>query len=106
MKVRVAPSYIKMAIVQKLGSIKRFGPRYGRSVKHKLAKIEAIQKGKHQCPYCHSLKAKRLSIGIWTCGKCGAKFTGKAYSLKKVVTEEIEEETKKEVKEEEPKKEE
>jgi len=106
-KVRVAPSYkilnktrLKMAVVQKLGSVKRFGPRYGRSIKYKLAKIEAIQKGKHQCPYCHNLKAKRLSVGIWNCRKCGAKFTGKAYSVKKIVTEEIEEETeKKEVKE-------
>jgi large subunit ribosomal protein L37Ae len=81
---------------QKLGSIRRFGSRYGRNVKHKLAKIEAIQKGKHQCPYCYSLKAKRLSTGIWSCGKCGSKFTGKAYSIKKVVTEELEEEEPKE----------
>ena len=93
-----------MAEIQKFGSIKRFGPRYGRNAKQKLAKIEAIQKGKHQCPYCHSLKAKKQSIGIWNCGKCGAKFTGKAYSVRKVVTEEVEE-TQEEA-EEEPKKEE
>ncbi|MBW2982104.1 50S ribosomal protein L37ae [Candidatus Woesearchaeota archaeon] len=86
-----------MAEIQKLGSVKRFGPRYGRSIKFKLAKIENIQKGKHQCPYCYSLKAKRLSVGIWSCRKCGAKFTGKAYSIKKIVTEEEkEEEVKKE----------
>lgn len=99
-----------MAEIQKLGSVKRFGARYGRSVKHKLAKIEAIQKGKHQCPYCHGFKAKRLSIGIWTCGKCKAKFTGKAYSIKKLITEETEEEMKEEKEESkeepEPKKEE
>jgi large subunit ribosomal protein L37Ae len=81
-----------MAEIQKLGSVKRFGARYGRSVKHKLAKIEAIQKGKHECPYCHSLKAKRVAVGIWSCRKCGAKFTGKAYSIKKVITEEEKEE--------------
>ncbi len=84
---------------QKLGSVRRFGSRYGRNVKHRLAKIEAIQKGKHQCPYCYSLKAKKLSIGIWSCGKCEAKFTGKAYSVKKVVTE-VEEETEEKPKEE------
>ena len=113
MKVRVAPFYkisnkerLRMAIVQKLGSIKRFGPRYGRNAKQKLAKIEAIQKGKHQCPYCHSLKAKRLSVGIWTCGKCKAKFTGKAYSVKRVITEEAEEKVEEEVKEESEKEEE
>jgi len=90
-----------MAKIQKLGSVKRFGPRYGRSVKYKLAKIEAIQKGKHQCPYCHSLKAKRLSAGIWSCGKCGAKFTGKAYSIQKAAVEEASEKEKEETKEKE-----
>ncbi len=97
-----------MGTIQKLGSVKRFGARYGRSVKHKLAKIEAIQKGKHHCPYCHNFKAKRLSTGIWSCRKCGAKFTGKAYSIKKIIVEEgaeeeekKEEETKEETKEKE-----
>ena len=89
-----------MTSVKKLGSIKRFGSRYGRSVKHKLAKIEAIQKGKHQCPYCHRLKAKQLSVGIWNWKKCGAKFTGKAYSIKKIVIEDIvEDEEEKEIEE-------
>jgi len=87
-----------MAEIQKLGSAKRFGSRYGRSLKQKLAKIETIQRGKHQCPYCRSFKAKRLSAGIWNCRKCGSKFTGKAYSIKKTI---VEEETKEEpVKEE------
>ncbi|MBW2977361.1 50S ribosomal protein L37ae [Candidatus Woesearchaeota archaeon] len=77
-----------MAVVKKFGSVKRFGARYGRRPKEKLAKIESIQKGKHKCPYCHALKVKRLSAGIWNCRKCGAKFTGKAYSLKKIVLKE------------------
>ncbi|GAG16418.1 unnamed protein product, partial [marine sediment metagenome] len=42
-------------------------------------------------------------VGIWTCGKCGSKFTGKAYSIKKVITEETEEEMKEEESKEEPK---
>jgi large subunit ribosomal protein L37Ae len=85
---------LKKKMPQELGSVKRFGPRYGRTVKHKLAKIEAVQKGKHKCPYCHAMKAKRLSTGIWHCIKCGAKFTGRAYSLKDVAVkaEEIKEE--------------
>ncbi len=77
-----------MAEVKRLGSVKRFGSRYGRRVRHKLAKIEAVLKGKHKCPYCRSMKAKQLSVGIWKCKKCGAKFTGKAYSLKKILVEE------------------
>lgn len=75
---------------QKLGSVRRFGARYGRKVKIKLAKIEKIQRGKHKCPYCHAEKVKRLSAGIWNCRKCGAKFTGKAYSIKKIIVAEEE----------------
>ena len=66
--------------------MKRFGPRYGRTVKHKLSKIEAELKKKHRCPYCHSLSAKRVAAGIWYCKKCNAKFTGKAYSIAKKIT--------------------
>ncbi len=73
-----------MAKIKKgLGSIKRFGARYGRTVKLKLAKIEKEQKKKHKCPYCNSMQVKRLSAGIWFCKKCKAKFTGKAYTLAK-----------------------
>ena len=77
-----------MAKQSKLGSAKRFGPRYGRTLKHKLAKIEAIQRKKHKCPYCHAEKVKRKAMGIWECGKCKAKFAGKAYTIKKKVKEE------------------
>lgn len=81
---------------QGLGSVKRFGPRYGRTPKHKLAKIEAVLKGKHICPYCHTDKVKRTSLGIWQCRKCNARFTGKAYSVSKPII--IEEEKVKEEK--------
>ena len=90
-----------MAEVRKTGSVKRFGPRYGRRVKHRLAKIETVQKGKHQCPYCHSWKVRRVSTGIWNCGKCNSKFTGKAYTIKKVIVGEEEKKPKKIHKEEE-----
>ena len=73
-----------MAKIKKgLGSIKRFEPRYGRTVKLKLAKIEKEQRKKHKCPYCNSMHVKRLAVGIWFCNKCKAKFTGKAYTLAK-----------------------
>lgn len=65
---------------KKLGSVKRFGPRYGRKGKHKLAAIEAEQRKSHKCPYCNREKVKRAVAGVWICMKCGAKFTGKAYS--------------------------
>lgn len=66
--------------------MKRFGARYGRTVKHKLSKIEAELRKKHKCPFCHNLTAKRVAVGIWNCKKCGAKFTGKAYSVSKKIT--------------------
>jgi len=94
-----------MAAEKKFGTVKRFGPRYGRTSKEKLAKVEKVLKGKHKCPYCHSMKAKRLSTGIWHCKKCDSKFTGKAYSVKREIK--IREEKAEEVpKKEEEKKEE
>ena len=63
-----------------LGSAKRFGARYGKTVKSKVAKIEAEQRKLHKCPYCTYEKVKRQATGIWECRKCGAKFTGRAYS--------------------------
>jgi len=64
-----------------LGPVKRFGPRYGRTVKHKLAKIEIEQKKKHKCPYCAKPKVTRVAYGIWECGKCSSKFTSRAYTV-------------------------
>ncbi len=60
---------------------KRFGVRYGRTVKQKLAKIEASSKAKHKCPFCAAQKVKKKQAGIWECAKCGKIFTGRAYEL-------------------------
>ena len=70
-----------MAKTSKLGSARRFGARYGRTVKHNLAKVEAAQRASTQCPFCLYDKVKRLAMGIYTCGKCNAKFTGRAYTV-------------------------
>lgn len=63
------------------GSVRRLGSRYGRTVRFKLGKIETEQRKKHKCPYCSYVKVRRKSVGIWGCGKCGAEFTDKAYSV-------------------------
>ena len=60
----------------------RFGPRYGVSVRRRIASIEGIQKKKQKCIFCNG-RAKRLSKGIWLCNKCGKKFAGHAYYLLK-----------------------
>ena len=66
---------------ENLGSVKRFGARYGRKLKLKFSKIEIEQRKLHKCPYCNKIAVKRLVVGIWKCKKCHIKFTGKAYSV-------------------------
>ena len=68
-----------------LGSVKRFGARYGRKTKLKFSKVETEQRKLHKCPYCNKVAVKRLAAGIWNCRKCGAKFAGKAYSVSRVI---------------------
>jgi large subunit ribosomal protein L37Ae len=94
-----------MAEIEKYGSVKRFGARYGRKLKERFGKIEMEQRKKQKCPYCSAFKVKRIAVGIWECRKCNAKFTGKAYSVSKKVTFKEEPEEKSSVIEEDPKKE-
>lgn len=82
---------------QKLGSVKRFGARYGRTTKQRFGETEKEQRKLHKCPYCYNTKVKRIAAGIWYCRKCSAKFTGRAYSVKEKIIakkEELEEELK------------
>lgn len=80
-----------MGIEKTYGSIKRFGARYGRTVKFKLSKIEKLQRKRYKCPSCNAEKVKRVAKGIWECRKCGNKFAGKAYTVsKKVVIQNLE----------------
>jgi large subunit ribosomal protein L37Ae len=59
----------------------RFGARYGRSVRSKLASVESKQRVKQKCPYCGKLGVKRVSKGIWKCSKCDKKFASDIYYL-------------------------
>ena len=68
-----------MAKVQ-FGSTKRYGTRYGHTLRQRLGKIEAQQKKKHTCPYCNKPKARWQAVGIFHCDKCNSTFTGRAYS--------------------------
>ena len=96
LNVRAAPpvKFTMAKKVEKLKSTKRFGARYGPRNKIKLDKIERVQRSRQKCPYCSYYQVKRLSLGVWHCRKCNAKFTGKAYSVKEaIVLEEKDEET-------------
>ncbi|MFA5796845.1 MAG: 50S ribosomal protein L37ae [Candidatus Woesearchaeota archaeon] len=64
-------------------AVGRYGVRYGRRNRQKVANLEVEQKKKHPCPYCKYPKVKRLSAGIWQCDKCKAKFTSRAYTVGK-----------------------
>ena len=75
-----------MKTKENLGSVKRFGSRYGRKLKLTFSKIETEQRKLHKCPYCSKVAVKRAALGIWQCRKCNVKFTGKAYSVTKKIT--------------------
>ena len=62
---------------------KRFGARYGRTVKQKVAKIESLAKKSYKCPFCSAVRVKKQVAGIWECGKCNKTFTSKAYTVDK-----------------------
>lgn len=66
---------------KKLGSVARFGARYGKRTKTKFLTVETAQKAPQKCPYCSKTVVKRLSVGIFQCKKCDSKFTGKAYKV-------------------------
>jgi ribosomal protein L37AE/L43A len=66
---------------QGLGPVKRFGVRYGTTVKVKRAAIEVMQKNSTKCPYCLKDKAERKTKGVWHCLKCNNTFTGQAYTF-------------------------
>ncbi len=80
-----------MTATKKYDSVKRFGSRYGRRIREKVAKIEQELRKKHTCPYCSYKQVKRLAAGIWYCKKCSTRFTGKAYSPVKRIELEVEE---------------
>lgn len=64
-------------------AVRRYGTRYGRRNRDKVAYIEVEQKKHHKCPKCNYPAVRRLSVGIWHCTKCNAKFTSRAYTVSK-----------------------
>ena len=64
------------------GSAGRFGCRYGRFVRKRVAEMEKISRADHLCPKCDTMSVQRRGTGIWECRKCGFKFPGGAYQPK------------------------
>ncbi len=67
----------------KYPSTKRYGARYGRSIKEKLGKAEQQHKTKQSCPFCTHTSVVRKSYGLWHCRHCMADFTGLAYTVER-----------------------
>jgi large subunit ribosomal protein L37Ae len=59
----------------------RFGARYGKKVRTKLADVEVKQRVRQKCPLCKKMGVKRTSKGIWHCKKCGKTFASDVYHL-------------------------
>ena len=61
------------------GSAGRFGARYGRVARRRVAEIESDMLEDHVCPECGAAAVDRKGSGIWQCKRCGYKFSGGAY---------------------------
>ena len=60
----------------RVGSAGRYGPRYGRVARKRVAEIEGEMRADHECPECGEERVTRTDTGIWTCESCGHTFTG------------------------------
>jgi large subunit ribosomal protein L37Ae len=61
------------------GSAGRFGARYGRVARRRVADIEDDMRDEHECPECGKDAVERQGTGIWQCGYCDYKFAGGTY---------------------------
>ncbi len=64
---------------RKTRSAGRFGPRYGRKIRKRVADIEGLMHQDHKCPNCGRKGVSRTSTGIWKCSRCEITFAGGAY---------------------------
>ena len=57
----------------------RLRTRGGAAVRKRWTRVMSTMKRPHKCPSCASRSVKRVSVGIWSCTKCGYLFAGGAY---------------------------
>jgi len=69
-----------MVRTKKVGPTRGLGPRYGSTVRKRYIKVVTEMKKPHTCPQCGFPRVRRVSVGVWKCGKCGFTFTGGAYT--------------------------
>jgi large subunit ribosomal protein L37Ae len=64
----------------KVGPSGSFGARYGTVARKRYSTVVSTLRVAHECPQCHMTAVRRMSVGIWMCGRCGFKFAGGAYA--------------------------
>jgi len=65
---------------KKVGSTRGLEARYGATVRKRYIEVVTGLKKAHKCPKCGSASVRRQSVGVWACKKCGAVFSGGAYT--------------------------
>jgi large subunit ribosomal protein L37Ae len=64
---------------KKVGSAGRLGARYGVRIRKRIADVERVSKGRHDCPKCMAKAMTRTANGIWKCRHCGAIIASSSY---------------------------
>ena len=70
----------KLPKTKKVGPTRGLGPRYGATVRKRYIKVITELKKPHRCPNCGFVRVHRVSVGVWSCGKCKFTFAGGAYT--------------------------
>ncbi|RLE82350.1 MAG: 50S ribosomal protein L37ae [Thermoprotei archaeon] len=69
-----------------VGAAGKYGARYGATLRKRVKLIEERRRTPHRCPRCRTPgRLVRISIGIWTCRKCGYTFAGGAWVPKTIL---------------------
>jgi len=65
---------------KKVGPTRGLGVRYGSTVRKRYIKVITELRKPHRCQQCGFVRVKRVSVGVWSCSKCGFTFAGGAYT--------------------------
>merc|ERR1712070_1352989 len=66
---------------KKVGIARKYGVRYGSSLRKLMKKFETMQRQRYVCPFCGKATVRKVSVGIWRCRACKKIMAGGAWSL-------------------------
>ena len=52
---------------KKVGITRKYGTRYGASLRKTAKRFEIAKRAKYMCPFCGKNVVRRLVVGIWVC---------------------------------------